>query len=54
LARQAVVDALWEGEPRIAVGILASDDDAIALNPQTLQPGEAELVLARLREVLEA
>jgi L-seryl-tRNA(Ser) seleniumtransferase len=54
LARQAVVDALWEGEPRIAVGILASDDDAIALNPQTLQLGEAELVLARLREVLEA
>ncbi|HYO29249.1 MAG TPA: aminotransferase class V-fold PLP-dependent enzyme, partial [Thermomicrobiales bacterium] len=54
LARQAIVDALWEGEPRIAVGILANDDDAIALNPQTLQLGEAELVLARLREVLEA
>ncbi len=51
VTRQGVVAALWEGEPRIAVGILAAED-ALALNPQTIQPGEAEIVLARLREVL--
>jgi L-seryl-tRNA(Ser) seleniumtransferase len=50
--RQGLIDALWDGEPRIAVGILADADDAIALNPQTIQPGEEAIVLARLRELL--
>jgi len=47
-----VIEALWNGTPRVAVGIPLGADDAIALNPQTLEPGEAETVLARLREVL--
>jgi L-seryl-tRNA(Ser) seleniumtransferase len=50
LSRDAVVAALWEGEPRVAVGSVG--DDAIALNPQTLEPGEAADVLAALRRVL--
>jgi uncharacterized pyridoxal phosphate-dependent enzyme len=50
--RDDVVAALWEGTPRVAVGLVAGEEDAIALNPQTLEPGEDELILARLREVL--
>lgn len=49
-ARDELVRRLWEGEPRIAVGLV--DDDAIALNPQTLAPREDEVVLARLLELL--
>ena len=54
VTRQGVVDALWDGDPRIAVGLPTGDDDAIALNPQTLEAGEAAIVLRRLREVLGA
>ena len=50
LTRDEVVRALWEGTPRIAVGTVGAD--AIALNPQTLEPGEDELVLAALRRLL--
>ena len=50
--RDALIAALYAGSPRIAVGILHGRDDAIALNPQTLEPGEDELVLAELRRVL--
>jgi uncharacterized pyridoxal phosphate-dependent enzyme len=50
--RPKLVRALWEGEPRIAVGEVGSD--AIALNPQTLQPGEDEIVLDALRRLLRS
>jgi L-seryl-tRNA(Ser) seleniumtransferase len=49
-ARDVLVRRLAEGEPRIAVGLVG--DDAIALNPQTLGPGEDAVVLARLHELL--
>ena len=51
LTRDDLVAALWEGEPRVAVGLV--DDDAIALNPQTLEPGEDVQVLAALERALE-
>jgi L-seryl-tRNA(Ser) seleniumtransferase len=47
-----LVAALWQGRPRIAVGRLDADPDVLALNPQTLQPGEDGVVLAALRELL--
>jgi L-seryl-tRNA(Ser) seleniumtransferase len=50
LGRDEVVAALWDGEPRVAV--MRAGADAIALNPQTLEPGEDEVVLAALRRVL--
>ena len=50
--RDAVVAALWEGSPCVAVGTVAGDEAAIALNPQTLEPGEDAVVLEKLREVL--
>jgi uncharacterized pyridoxal phosphate-dependent enzyme len=50
--RDATVSALWERDPRVAVS--AVGEDAIALNPQTLEPGEEVLVLEALREVLAA
>jgi L-seryl-tRNA(Ser) seleniumtransferase len=50
LKRAQLVRELWEGEPRIAVGEVG--DDAIALNPQTVEPGEEEIILTRLRALL--
>jgi L-seryl-tRNA(Ser) seleniumtransferase len=50
LTRSALVEALWAGDPRIAVGEV--EPDAVALNPQTLEPGEDEIVLAALRRLL--
>lgn len=50
LTRDQVVEALWAGEPRIAVS--TAGDDAIALNPQTLEAGQDEVVLRALRQVL--
>jgi uncharacterized pyridoxal phosphate-dependent enzyme len=50
LTRNDLVAALWDGEPRIAVSEVG--DDAIALNPQTLEPGEDQIVLDALRSVL--
>lgn len=49
-ARDAVVAALWEMDPRIAVDKI--DGDGIALNPQTLEVGEDMAVLTALRNVL--
>ncbi|MEV6039340.1 hypothetical protein AB0L65_49985 [Nonomuraea sp. NPDC052116] len=46
--RDALVQALWDGDPRIAVGVSGVPDDAIALNPQTIEPGEDLVVLDAL------
>jgi L-seryl-tRNA(Ser) seleniumtransferase len=43
--------ALWDRDPRIAVGGDVGPD-AIALNPQTLEPGEDAVVLEALRQLL--
>jgi L-seryl-tRNA(Ser) seleniumtransferase len=48
--RDAVAEALWEETPRIAVSKVG--DDRIALNPQTLEPGEDQLVLEALQRLL--
>lgn len=48
--RDRLVAALWASDPRIAVGTVG--DDAIVLNPQTLQPGEDELVLQAVCDYL--
>ncbi len=48
--RDAVVAALWEGTPAIAVEPIGND--AIALNPQPLEEGEDTLVLNALRHIL--
>ena len=50
LTRDALVVALLHGDPAVAVGLL--DDDAIALNPQTVEEGEEPLVLEALRRAL--
>ena len=50
LTRDQLVAALLAGDPAVAVGVI--DSDCIALNPQTLEPGEAELVLAAVRRAL--
>jgi L-seryl-tRNA(Ser) seleniumtransferase len=50
LTRDQIVDALWQRDPRIAVAAIG--DNGIALNPQTLEPGEEKVVLDALRAVL--
>ena len=50
--RDQVVDELKNGEVWIEVGLLADDPNAIALNPQTLTREEADVVAARLWQVL--
>ena len=52
--REQVAAALWDGEPRIAVSTGGSGvpSDGIALNPQTLEPGEEAVVLKALRKVV--
>ena len=52
VSRDEVVNRLWERDPRIAVASVG--DDAIALNPQTLEPGEDQIVLQAVKEVLSA
>jgi L-seryl-tRNA(Ser) seleniumtransferase len=50
LTRAGLIAALWDSDPRIAVSEHGAD--AIALNPQTLEPGEDQLVLDALRRLL--
>lgn len=50
LNRDAVVARLWDRNPRVAVAAVGGEE--IALNPQTVEPEEAEQVLVALREVL--
>lgn len=48
--RDAVVEALWNHDPRIAV--MSEDSDSIALTPQLLEPGEADTVLTAVCAVV--
>ncbi len=50
--RDQVIDELRNGDVWIEVGVLADEPNAIALNPQTLTREEADIVSARLRQVL--
>jgi L-seryl-tRNA(Ser) seleniumtransferase len=50
VTRDQVVAQLWEGNPRIAVANIGAD--GIALNPQTLEPGEDRLVLRAMLRLL--
>ncbi|MFI6831204.1 aminotransferase class V-fold PLP-dependent enzyme [Kribbella sp. NPDC050241] len=52
--RDDLVTALWDRDPRIAVGTYRLPDDAIALNPQTMEPGEEEKVLEALVGLLSS
>ena len=45
-----LVAALLHGDPAVAVGVV--DEDAIALNPQTVEVGEEALVLEAVRQAL--
>ena len=52
--RDGLVRALWDGDPRIAVGVFRVPDDSIALNPQTIEPGEDQVVLDALVRLLSS
>jgi L-seryl-tRNA(Ser) seleniumtransferase len=48
----AVLNALLDGEPRIALGESAADRGRLTVNPQSLTEAEAEIVGDRLRAAL--
>ena len=48
---EAVITALQHGDPAVVVGEHRS---GLVLNPQTLAPGEEEIVALRLKQVLGA
>lgn len=50
--RDELISALWDGEPRIAVGTVGVEEDEIALNPQTVEAGEEVVVLDALVRLL--
>lgn len=50
--RETLIDTLMAGDPSIALARVG--DDAAAINPQLLEPGEAETVLVQVRAVLGA
>lgn len=50
LNKAEIVDQLWAGEPAIAVA--STGTDSFHLNPMTLEPGEEQIVLKRLLEIL--
>lgn len=52
--RDQLVAALWDGDPRIAVGTIGVREDELALNPQTVEPGEDVVVLDALVRLLGA
>jgi L-seryl-tRNA(Ser) seleniumtransferase len=49
-SRDAILQALLQGEP--AISLAASGECGIYINPQTLQAGEAQIIVDRLKEVL--
>lgn len=50
LTRDGLVQALWDGETRIAVGEVGSD--IVSINPQTLTDGDEVIVANAIRELL--
>lgn len=50
LTRDELVAALFQSDPPVAVNTMGHD--AIALNPQTIEPGEEQIVLETLQRVL--
>jgi L-seryl-tRNA(Ser) seleniumtransferase len=46
----ALVQALWDGDPCIAVSTYGTE--SIALNPQTIEPGEDVVVAEAIRRLL--
>jgi L-seryl-tRNA(Ser) seleniumtransferase len=47
----AVASELWEGNPRISVA--TADDEALLVNPETLEPGEELIIAERMVAALE-
>ena len=49
---EAIINALIEGSPAVAVSQAHVQQRSIGINPMVLQPGEPAIVAQRLREVL--
>jgi len=52
LTRDEILTQLRTGSPSIALA--AAGKSGVYLNPQTLQPGEVEIIVARIEEIIGA
>ena len=52
LTRDEILEALRSGEPAIALA--SAGNSGVFVNPQTLAPGQEQIIAARLREILKA
>ena len=50
LTRNQLIQALAEGEPSIDIATVGAN--GVLINGQTLLPGEVEIIIARLKEIL--
>ena len=53
VTRDEVVQRLWDGDPPSPSRAVHDEPDAIALNPQTVDPAEADIVANAYRRVVE-
>ncbi len=44
-----LADQLKNGEPGILV---AATDEAVLINPQTMQPGDMQIIIKRIKELI--
>jgi D-glucosaminate-6-phosphate ammonia-lyase len=52
ISRDEVLRRLYDGTP--AISLAPAGEDGIYINPQTLQPGEEKIVVARVKEILNS
>ena len=52
LTGDELIAALWDGDPRIAVA--PAEDGGVDITPDTLEPGEDQLVAARVASLIES
>jgi uncharacterized pyridoxal phosphate-dependent enzyme len=52
IARDEVLRRLYQGDP--AISLATSGQNGIYINPQTLQPGQEKIIVARLKTILAA
>ena len=50
IARDEVLAQLWEGTPSISLA--AAGENGIYVNPQTLEPGQVEIIVDRLKQIM--
>ena len=51
MTRDSVLEQLRDGEPSIVLA--AAGENGLYVNPQTLKPGEVEIIIQRIEEIVQ-